>query len=238
MSRYLKVFDEDTILKVIIAYLYEGKSHRQIQREILNLPAPAHGGGFIVMDILHYYGINGEKKGFLIDHDMSEILKISDGNLHDVLSKVNEYRTFEKQVETNIIHGEFRVNNENTEISVQTKHRINQSVLRNYILKLYNHECALCNINKTDLLVCSHIKPWNIDEENRLNPSNAICFCVLHDKLFDKGYFSLDNNYNVIFSSKADSQIKDLFKGIKFKLPSHYKPDKKLLEYHYCEICR
>lgn len=30
MSRYINYFDEDVILEVIIAYLYDGKSHRQI----------------------------------------------------------------------------------------------------------------------------------------------------------------------------------------------------------------
>ena len=67
LSRYLNDFDEEVILKVIMSYLYEGKSHRQIQREILGLPAPERGGGFIAMDILHHYEIYGDKKEVVCD---------------------------------------------------------------------------------------------------------------------------------------------------------------------------
>lgn len=237
MSRYLKNFDEDVILKVLISYLYEGKSHRRIQREILGLPAPARGGGFIAMDILHYYEIYEDKKGILKNKDISELINKSSGPFNEALIKINEYKETEKQARENIKKRTFKVNNK-TQITVLTKNRINQSVLREFVLDVYNNECALCNINKHDLLVCSHIKPWNIDEENRLNPSNEICFCALHDKLFDKGYFSLDKDYKIIFGSKADSQIKRLMEGLTFKVPLHHKPDVKLLEYHYNELCK
>ena len=154
------------------------------------------------------------------------------------MRKIIEYKQTEEHVRDNISKNIFRVNSENTEITAKTKNRINQSVLREFVLNLYNNECALCEINKPDLLVCSHIKPWKVDEENRLNPRNAICFCVLHDKLFDKGYFSLDKDYKIIFGSKADSQIKRLLEGLNFKVPLNYKPDISFLKFHYNEICK
>jgi putative restriction endonuclease len=238
LSRYINDFDEDVILKVIMSYLYEGKSHRQIQREILGLPAPERGGGFIAMDILHYFGIHGDKKGLLQKRDIFEVLNNSSGTLHEALRKIIEYKQTEEHIRDNIKKNNFSVNSKNTEISAKTKIRINQSVLREFVLALYNNECALCEINKPDLLVCSHIIPWKVDRENRLNPSNAICFCILHDKLFDKGYFSLDKGYRIIFGSKADSQIKRLMEGRKFKVPLSYKPDISFLEFHYNEICK
>lgn len=221
-----------------MSYLYEGKSHREIQRDILALPAPARGGGFVAMDILHYFNIRGDKKGILQNKEILDELNSASGAYAQALRKVIEFKNLEKQVKNNIGRKGFIVNSENTEITAKTKIRINQSVLRDYVLSLYNNECALCNINKSDLLICSHIKPWSIDEENRLNPSNAICFCVLHDKLFDKGYFSLDNNYKIIFGAKADSQIRDLMKGLSFKKPKDYLPDTLFLSYHYDEICK
>jgi len=238
LSRYLNDFDEEVILKVIMSYLYEGKSHRQIQREILGLPAPERGGGFIAMDILHHYEIYGDKKGLLQDKDIFDVLNDSSGTFYEALRKIIEYKQTEEHVRDNISKNIFRVNSENTEITAKTKNRINQSVLREFVLNLYNNECALCEINKPDLLVCSHIKPWKVDEENRLNPRNAICFCVLHDKLFDKGYFSLDKDYKIIFGPKADSQIKRLLEGLNFKVPLSYKPDISFLEFHYNEICK
>lgn len=59
-------------LEVIKAYLTEAKSHRKIQEEILKIEAPKRGGGFIAMEILHYYGIRGEKKGALITSNFEQ----------------------------------------------------------------------------------------------------------------------------------------------------------------------
>jgi putative restriction endonuclease len=238
LSRYINDYDEDIILKVMMAYLYDGKSHRQIQREILGLPAPARGGGFIAMDILHNFGIDGNKKAILQNKNLSEVIDDTSSNLKIVLRKILEYKETEQQAKNNLEKEIFSVKNNNTEITSKTKNRINQSVLRNFVLNLYNNECAICGISKPDLLVCSHIKPWKTDEENRLNPSNTICLCVLHDKLFDKGYFSLDKNYQIIFGKKADLQIRDMMKGLTFKVPLNYKPGVEFLEYHYNEICR
>ena len=237
VSRYINAFDEDTILKVVISYLVDGMSHRDIQKQILGLPAPARGGGFIAMDILHYFDIDGNKKGVLKQRKLEDELELSQGEYKKILQKIKEYFNAEQEVRTNIENSVFLVNTSSTELTTQTKIRINQSVLRKYVLNNYRHQCALCEINKPDLLICSHIKPWAIDTENRLNPSNAICFCVLHDRLFDRGYFSLDENYQIIFSSKADSSIKQLLFGMKFKTPTKNPPDPLFLKYHYNEVC-
>src|SRR5690606_35592708 len=114
---------------------------------------------------------------------------------------------------------EINKNNNPTESKSEIKVRAYQNKLREIVLDNYNSTCAICEINKTDLLVCSHIKPWFVDKEERLNPKNTICFCVLHDKMFDKGYFSLDSNFKIIFGEKADNQIKELLKTSKFKRP-------------------
>ncbi len=53
---------------VLTAYLCRGQSHREIQREILHLEAPARGGGFKTMEILHKFGIRKEHKSILSRH--------------------------------------------------------------------------------------------------------------------------------------------------------------------------
>lgn len=65
MSRYLQRFPEEAIIRVLRAYLITGDSHRTIQRDILKIPAPSRGGGFITMDILHHFDINARHKGIL-----------------------------------------------------------------------------------------------------------------------------------------------------------------------------
>ena len=238
MSRYINFFEEYQILNVIKAYLFEAKSHRDIQKEVLNLPAPTNGGGFIAMDILHHYEIRGDKKGVLTERDIDSEIKEAKGMYGDALKLIKEYVYIEKTVEKNILTNKFSVDNTKTEISVQTKARINQSTLRKFVLNNYRNSCAICGIDKEDLLICSHIKPWAVDQENRLNPKNAICFCVLHDRLFDRGYFSLDKNYKVILSKKADDKIKLMLADAIFREPVDFLPEKEFLQFHYEEICK
>jgi len=52
----------ETETAVMRAYLCDGQSHRAIQRDILGVEAPARGGGFLTMEILHKFGIRGQHK--------------------------------------------------------------------------------------------------------------------------------------------------------------------------------
>lgn len=236
MGRYVDKFSEEECLKVVKAYLVDGLSHRDIQRDILGIPAPNKGGGYVTMDILHSFNIDVKKKAILSKSDINSLINSSSGSYHDILIKIKSFIEEEKRAEK-IIRG-LNVNNiNNTEITIKTKQRIGQDKLRKYILDIYDHKCALCDIDKDDLLICSHIIPWNIDEKNRLNPKNAICLCALHDKLFDKGYFSLDKDYEFKFSSKADNKIINLFKDLKFKKPYENFPDEELLKKHFDIYC-
>ncbi|KMT22311.1 HNH endonuclease [Clostridium cylindrosporum] len=237
MARYLDRFTEEEVLKVVKAYLVDGLSHRKIQFEILGLPSPARGGGFVTMDILHHFNINGDKKGILAKEDINDLIKNSTGNYLEILKKIKDYFKEENEAEK-VIRGLNTYGTVDTEITVETKQRVGQDKLRNYILDIYEHKCALCDIDKDDLLICSHIIPWRVDEQNRLNPKNAICLCAQHDKLFDKGYFSLDENYKIIFGMKADDIIINLLKDANFREPLQDSPDKELLKIHFRLYCK
>lgn len=236
MSRHINDYDENTIMQVVSAYLIEGFSHREIQKKILDLPAPTNGGGYIAMDILHYFGIKGEHKGLLKNLDKFNLINVNDRNVKDIIEKVLEVENVKKNAILSIENRTFRVNESTTSIKRETNVRINQNVLRDRVLDNYNYKCALCEINKVDLLICSHIKPWAIDENNRLNPQNAICLCVLHDKLFDKGYFAIDKSYSLVLSKKCDDVLISHLLGCKFRKPNKEKPDIDFLEFHFKNI--
>ena len=236
MSRYLDHFSEETVIEVLRAYLVNGESHRSIQKTILGLPAPARGGGFIAMDILHHYDIKGEHKGIL----KNNISYQADSDLLvKAIHKVNEFNNLEALATKAIINHDIATFDKAsvTEIERTTKQRIGQLALRNVILKNYANKCALCDIHQNDLLICSHIVPWAIDSDNRLNPANSILLCSLHDSLFDRGYFSLDDKFNLLISKKADSVISILLSGLHFKQPSKDPPDLVFLKYHREEVC-
>jgi putative restriction endonuclease len=125
------------------------------------------------------------------------------------------------------------------------KTRVNQNLFRRIILANYNSKCAVSEIDIPTLLVASHIKPWSVDEENRLNPSNGICLNTLYDRAFDKGFIGFEGaEYSIIFAEKLRKEHKkDYFKryfepieGKKLSLPSRFLPDSTFLEYHL-EFC-
>lgn len=60
-----KKYPENIKLEVVSEYVLKNKSHRDIQEEILNIPAPLHGGGYEVMNILHEFSLKKEHKNLM-----------------------------------------------------------------------------------------------------------------------------------------------------------------------------
>jgi putative restriction endonuclease len=125
------------------------------------------------------------------------------------------------------------------------KIRVNQSFFRKTILASYNSTCCITGINNPDLLICGHIRPWGIDEKNRLNPRNGIAINSLHDKAFETGLITITPDYTIkvssILKNNRDEIIDKFFTYYDNKqiiLPSKFLPDKSFLEYHYHERFR
>lgn len=55
----------------------------------------------------------------------------------------------------------------------------------------YGYRCAVTGISSPEFLVASHIVPWSLDEEIRLDPSNGICLSTLVDRAFELGFISI-----------------------------------------------
>jgi len=120
------------------------------------------------------------------------------------------------------------------------KTRVNQAFFRSSILASYNFTCCITGIKQPELLIASHIRPWGLDERNRLNPQNGLCLNALHDKAFEYGYMTITPEYQIRISSILSKQsgnpsIAENF--IKFNhkpiiLPSRFLPDPDFLTYH------
>lgn len=126
------------------------------------------------------------------------------------------------------------------------KVRVNQSLFRDMILASYEYKCCVTGISISKLLVASHIIPWAKDEKNRLNPSNGLCLNAFHDKAFDCGLMTLDEDYRIVFSSEihneiANDYIKHFmldFEGNRIIMPHRFLPNPIFLEYHRNNIFR
>lgn len=66
--------------EIIFSYLVLGWSHRKIEINILKIESLVKGGGYKAMDILHSYGIKGEKKSILKGKDYKDELNTATGN--------------------------------------------------------------------------------------------------------------------------------------------------------------
>lgn len=119
------------------------------------------------------------------------------------------------------------------------KVRVNQSFFRNTILASYNETCCITGISEKTFLIAGHIKPWAIDEKNRLNPRNGIAINSLHDKAFEMGYITITPEYKIRISpllmKKKSIAIIEYFQKYENQnmiLPSRFLPDVEFLKYH------
>ena len=59
---------------------------------------------------------------------------------------------------------------------VTSKTRVGQSFFRKAVLSAYDNKCCITGLSVPQLLVASHIVPWSVDRENRLNPRKWFVF--------------------------------------------------------------
>lgn len=81
--------------------------------------------------------------------------------------------------------------------------RINQGKFRDLLLKRYNKKCCLCDVKNQEFLIASHIKPWAKSEsKEKADVDNGFLMCPNHDRLFDKGYITFDEDGKIKISDK------------------------------------
>lgn len=82
------------------------------------------------------------------------------------------------------------------------KQRVNQDRFRQELLDRYEG-CCLCGVRNQKLLIASHIKPWSkSDQYEKLDADNGLLLCPNHDKLFDAGLISFNDDGEIILSDK------------------------------------
>ncbi|CAM4392060.1 HNH endonuclease [Flavobacterium terrigena] len=223
----IEKLDNYIIAKVLFAYLVESKSHRDIQKKILSLPAPQNGGGYETMKILHHFDLKKESKGILKD-SLEEI-----GNLDsDAQEIIISYIATLDEARALIERKPINPNNKETERLSTVKTRVYQDVLKEYVSENYNNCCAFCDNDQSELLVASHIVPWKSDKSKRLDLDNCILLCNFHDKLFDKGFITLNEDYSMLISQELSQSVVNQIKSKKFKIPKSDNPNHDNLKLH------
>lgn len=116
------------------------------------------------------------------------------------------------------------------------KARIGQSDFRKKLISKYK-ECCICGIKNKELLIASHIKPWSKcsnPKEKTDYEYNGLLLCSQHDKLFDRGYISFNDDGKIIVSKSLDKKEYELVNiNSSFKLKIDIKDKmKSYLKYH------
>ncbi len=119
------------------------------------------------------------------------------------------------------------------------KQRVNQNLFRQRLLAIYNYTCPITKMDDPRLLYASHIIPWSVDAQNRLNPRNGILLNALWDKAFDKGLISFSPDYKVILSPSLKGEARAYFsqyEKLKILFSEKFPPQREFLEYHHQNI--
>lgn len=125
----------------------------------------------------------------------SEVLlaKYQNKKVEEIALDQNEFQ----EIERDILSGK-----EGKNIERIVKTRVNQSIFRKVVVNNYSNSCAVCNLDIPNLLVASHILKWSENEEHRLNPTNGLCLCNIHDRAFELGYIGINTNYSILISNE------------------------------------
>lgn len=104
-------------------------------------------------------------------------------------------------------------NHSTSETLRQVKQRIGQIQFSKDVKENYHYKCCFpdCEIVDRKFLIGSHIARWVDNPEKRGNTSNGLCLCPIHDKAFENGYFSLDDDYRVVLSRDLEVRTSKVF---------------------------
>ena len=122
---------------------------------------------------------------------------------------------------------------------VQATTRMGQRFFRAAVLSAYNEQCCITGLAIPKLLIASHIVPWRHDIANRTNPQNGLLLSALHDRAFDAGLLTINDDMTVRVSHKYTASVGEFFSaaigfydGRPISLPEKFAPDQEFLAYH------
>jgi hypothetical protein len=118
--------------------------------------------------------------------------------------------------------------------TVLTRRRRGQDRLRKLSLEQYSTACAVCDITEVTLLIASHIIPWAEAPDHRGKLDNVICLCRFHDVLFERGYWSLADDFSIIRRPRVVGRpIRLLLDNMDiFRLPTSFLPGLEFIRDH------
>jgi len=118
--------------------------------------------------------------------------------------------------------------------------RLVQRFFRESVLSSYDYACTICELCLRSMLNASHIIPWSVDAARRADPRNGLSLCAFHDRAFDRGLITVDEQFRVNVSQQAKIEDPPKFHHVglleienrPIRLPERFRPDADALAYH------
>lgn len=97
-----------------------------------------------------------------------------------------------------------------TDVLALTNARRGQGKYRVDLMEIWGGACAVTNLDCTELLVASHIRPWKDSKRvDKIDARNGLLLSANLDKLFDKGLISFEDNGRMLLSKRLSKAHRD-----------------------------
>lgn len=94
--------------------------------------------------------------------------------------------------------------------------RLGQTRFAREVKALYRNQCCFpdCKVDDPQFLIGAHIARWSDNERLRGHLGNGLCLCLLHDKAFELGLFTLDQHFRIFVNPKKKQSDSHLVKAL------------------------
>ncbi|MGO8698396.1 MAG: HNH endonuclease [Limisphaerales bacterium] len=125
-----------------------------------------------------------------------------------------------------------------TEREAMGKQRIYQSFFRASVLSGYNRKCCIYGLPHPEILIASHIIPWSVGNDSRVNPQNGLCLCASHDRAFEEEMIGIGTDFAILLCDRVKAS-QDLashllfhsYEGKRISLPDRFAPRPEFLSW-------
>lgn len=167
-------------------------------------------------------------------HKLIETFRSHSGSEGDLAAKLDQENSFPAELLEDLVQQEGK------EMVRLIKTRVNQAAFREIILSLYNKTCCITGLDLPAVNRASHIIPWAVSKDTRMDPRNGLCLSATYDAAFDRALISLDDDFRLIVSREikdhySSEAVKTHFisrHGQTITLPPRFKPLPEYLQKH------
>lgn len=242
-TNFLK-YDSSKVAEAIYLFLKSDIPENQIEEKVFGFD----DDGFVFMKIRTYLGLTLSHQGLFQGYSYNEMSELLEEHLNEdenartllgiltltseQLSKLDSFILSETNSEEEAI-GISKVSEnivEEYEKYIESISRIRnnklQSQFRKGLLEEFETKCALCAIDKENLLFAAHIFPFYMSDriEDAFSTNNGILLCPIHDSLFESGrYITIEPDGRVLISGEINQESYSKYNlSYNFKIPEKY----------------